>query len=200
MNPNSILFLYEGATDKIFYDKLLELHSFSRNIRICKLNLLGVSSINQKVKNKITAHLGNANFSDCNNIHVIVAHDRDGSREKESILDIGLLNKYFNKEVRIVEIKEIIATQELESWFFHDIENIYEFLGVPKGKRNVRKFHNAEAFKSGHLSHLFHQNGKHYQKGDKAQEFLSRLDIMKIYSKTPELQELVKYINSLCKK
>jgi hypothetical protein len=198
MNPNSILFLYEGDTDKIFYDKIFELHSFSRNIRICKFNLLGVSSINIKVKHKITAHLGDSKYSDCNNIHIIVAHDRDGERDKESFLNIDLLKNEFTKQTRIKDIKEIIATQELESWLFHDIENIFEHLGVPKDKRNIKKYKNTEALNSSHLSHLFHQRGKHYQKGVNAKELLSKLDFKNICSKTPELQELIQYIKDLC--
>ena len=200
-NPNSILFLYEGETEKEFYDILFDKYLPNRKIRINKANLFGIYSINEKVKNKITAYLSNKDFSKYKNISVIIAHDREGTRDVESCLNIDLLIKEFVKikKPRIKEIKEIIATQDLESWLFFDIDNIYKHLKVPLKERNTKNYLNVESKNNTDLSTLFHKYGKHYQKGSKVEGFLLKLNFDKIYNKTPELQELINYIKSLIK-
>jgi hypothetical protein len=81
------------------------------------------------VKNKINNFLTQ---SDDKNITVIVVHDREGTRDMESPFNADLLKETFKAKKGIADVYEIVATQDIESWFFHDIEGIYEFLRVPK--------------------------------------------------------------------
>ncbi len=198
MNKNSILFLYEGETEEEFYKTIFEKYIPKRLIRRNFGNLKGVYNLNKKVDGKIESYLYNETFSDCKHIHVFVAYDREGTRDKLSSLNIKLLQeKFITKKSRITAIHEIIATQDLESWFFNDLEGIYSFLEVPKTKRNLKAYPNIEATNNYKLSELFHRYNKHYQKGKKAQGFISKLNIDSIIEKTAELKEAIEKIKSL---
>jgi len=99
-----------------------------------------------------------------------------------TLLDIKHLRKrYIYKGSRISSINEIVATQDLESWFFYDLEGIYSYLQVPKAKRNLSAYNNIEATNNRILSELFHRFDKHYQKGKRVEGFLKKLDFKKIY-------------------
>ncbi|MFH0734573.1 MAG: DUF4276 family protein [bacterium] len=195
-NPNSILFLFEGETEREFYDILFDNYQIDRKIKINKIDLKGIWSINEKVKNRTYEYLAKSKSP---KITVIIAHDREGIKSKKSCVNLNLLKKEFvkGKNSRIKEIKETIATQDLESWLFHDIDNIYKHLKTPSKERNTKNYLNVESKNNTDLSTLFHKYGKHYQKGSKVEGFLLKLDFVKIYNKTPELQELIKYIKSL---
>ena len=132
-------------------------------------------------------------------IHVFVAYDREGTRETESQLDINILKKEFmGKESRVSSINEIVATQDLESWFFYDLEGIYKHLRVPKAQRNLTAYNNVEATNNRTLSDLFHRFNKHYQKGKRVHGFISQLDLDKIYDNAIELKSSIKIIKKLC--
>ena len=62
MNQNSVLFLYEGETEREFYYKLFEANLDARKIRIAKSNLHGIWNLNKKVKNKIKSFLADKKF------------------------------------------------------------------------------------------------------------------------------------------
>jgi hypothetical protein len=198
MNPNSILFLYEGETEKEFYEKIFDIYLPKRKIKIIKSNLYGVHNINKKVRNKILRFLDDKKDQD--QIHVLVAYDREGTRNVPSNLNPDILKKKFvsHKNSRIASINEVIATQDLESWLFNDIEGIYNFLRIPKTERKVNRFNNIEATNNRTLSKLFHRYNKHYQKGRRIEGFLNHLNIEKIYNCTPQLKKMMKLITSLC--
>tara|TARA_R110000764_G_scaffold176519_1_gene262754 strand:+ start:51 stop:671 length:621 start_codon:yes stop_codon:yes gene_type:complete len=199
-NTNSILFLFEGETEgefyKIFFDKLPK-----RKIRISPSNLKGVYGLNNKVRSKIVTYLKNSKFDDCNNIHVYVAYDREGIRSCTPLLDKSDLVKEFVdcKNSRVASINEIIATQDLESWLFYDLEGIYKFLKVPKSKRKMNAYPNTESVNNNHLSALFHRYDNHYQKGSRVEGFLNSLDMEKIYGSVNEIQKAIKDITNLIK-
>jgi hypothetical protein len=198
LNENSLLFIYEGETEAEFYKKFFNHYVPERTIRRNYGNLKGVYSINKKVNSKIEAYLLDNKSHECNSIHVFVAYDREGPRETETLLNIDALRKKFiKKRSRIISINEIIATQDLESWFFHDIDGIYKFLKVPKQKRNHSAYPNVEATNNRILSDLFHRYNKHYQKGKRVEGFLNSLDILKISKNVKELNEALEIINKL---
>jgi hypothetical protein len=198
MNKNSILFLYEGETEEEFYKAIFEKHIPNRLIRRNFGNLKGVYNLNKKVDSKIESYLYNETFLGCKNIHVFIAYDREGTRDKLSSLNIKLLQeKFITKKSRITAIHEIIATQDLESWFFNDLEGIYSFLEVPKIKRNLKAYPNIEATNNYKLSELFHRHNKHYQKGKRVQGFIRKLNLDMIIEKTDELKEALDKIQSL---
>ncbi len=198
-NPNSILFLYEGETELEFYRKIFDLYIPKRKIQIRSKNLEGIRKINKKVKNAIFSYLDN--YSERNKIHVLIAHDREGTRDTPSCFNARLLHQELkNKNIkRIVCIKEIIATQDIESWFFNDIIGIYKFLKVPRSQRNLKSYSNTESTNNRTLARLFYRYNKYYYKGKRVEGFINNLDIEKIYNSTPDLQKGIKYIISLCK-
>ncbi len=121
-------------------------------------DLKGVYNLSAKVKRKIESYLLHGSYLTCKHIHVFIAYDLEETRENESELDIKSLKKEFiTPESRIKSINEIVATQDLESWFFHDLEGIYKYLKVPKSKRNMTAYNNIEATNNRILSSLFHR-------------------------------------------
>jgi len=197
LNPNSILFLYEGDTEFEFYNKIFEDYLPSRTIRIKKRNLYGVSNITKKVASRIEGYL-NGN-PDLNQIHVFVAYDREGTRTKEPMLNLNLLaTNFIFQGSSIITINEIIATRDLESWLFKDIDGIYAFLRAPRAGRNPGKYQNTEATDNRILSRLFREYGKIYLKGKRIDGFLDALDLQKIYNETPELQDAISLMRRLC--
>ncbi|MGB0879084.1 MAG: DUF4276 family protein [Polaribacter sp.] len=197
-NSNSVLFLYEGETEKEFYKIVFEKYIEPRLLRINYGNLRGVYDINNKVESKIKTYLDTKNSKEFKDINVFVAYDRDGDRNTDSLLNLEELKKNFIfKNSRIKSIHEIIATQDLESWLFNDLEGIYSFLKVPKNKRNMKAYPNCEMVTNRTLSSLFHRYGKHYQKGKKVVNFISSLDIEKIFNSVEDLKDGVKKIQEL---
>jgi hypothetical protein len=200
INRNSVLFLYEGETEAEFYQKIFTEYVPPRKIRRNYSNLKGVYSLNDKVRSRIDSYLLNGSFDDRKNIHVFVAYDREGTKNTETLLNIDQIKtEYINPSSRISSINEIVATQDLESWFFHDLEGIYKFLRVPNAKRNYSQYNNIEATNNRILSALFHRFDKHYQKGRKVHGFIDHLDIEKIFNNVQELKESVTLITKLCK-
>lgn len=197
INSNSILFLYEGDTELEFYESLFEKYLPPRSIRLKKKNIKGQGNLNRKVESAIYQHLDEK--SDEDNIHVFVAHDREGPREKESMFD----PEYFDKKVirkkgsRIKSVNEIVATQDVESWFFADLDGIYDYLKVPKNKRNYRNYRNIESLDYTKLSQLFRRFGKIYFKGERAEGLIQKLNVQKIYESIPEIQNAIEKMTAL---
>ncbi len=196
-NLNSILFLYEGDTEREFYNSVFENYVNSRNLRISWDNLKGVSTnINKKVLNKIFKHIDTK--IDREYVHVFVAVDREGEKNNDSPIDIDYIMKQISsKTERVKSVNEIIATQVIESWFFIDIEGIYNYLRFPKNMRNPNKYVNYEAFSHRELAQLFRNRGKAYMKGHKAEKFISSLNIKKIYNSCDDLKKGINKIISL---
>ena len=189
-NPKSILFLHEGYTERDFYNKVFDVYLPKRKIRIHKHNLKGIYNLNKKVKAKISGILEDRSHKEEKEFHVFVALDREGKREEESPLDLeGVRKEFIRKKSRIKSINEIVATQDLESWFFHDIDGIYNFLKVPVNQR-VLKVHNVEKFNNRNLQQLFRKHGQTYQKrGKNVEGFIEELNLEKIYSNAFDLQK-----------
>ena len=199
-NSNSILFLYEGETEAEFYGKVFERYVPQRTIRINKANLNGVYNLDQKIRAKVSTYLINEKYLDCDAIHVFIAIDRDGTRNVAPAISIDTLNKEFlGKRSRVKSINPVVATQDLESWFYHDMPGIYKFLSVPASERRHNIYPNVDATHNRILSQLFHRYQKHYQKGRRAEGFIDALDIAKIVENVPELQEMIAQMNGLVK-
>lgn len=139
MSTKSVLLLLEGPTEKEFYHKLLNDLVPNRTFKVKPRLLKGNSGVTLKVKAKLKEYEQNAAKDKTLEVHVFVAHDRDGARQRvESKLDIKKLKADFCTKGSIYkDIKEVVATIELESWFFYDINGIYNFLGVPMKRRQT---------------------------------------------------------------
>lgn len=198
INAHSILFLYEGDTEGEFYNKFFDINIPSRSIRISRANLHGVYSLDMKVENKINSYLDSVKFKDCNKIHIYVAYDREGERAKSPGLNIDNLRKKFVRtKSRIKSINHIVATQDLESWFFHDMEGVYKYLRVPVAERRIKIHPNVDSTNNKILSALFHKYNKHYQKGKRAEGFIDSLNIDTIRDNVSELKDFVTSVKTL---
>lgn len=180
------LFFVEGDTEEEFYSIVFREHL--PGIPKSVVNVNGIYNIHRKVLGKTEAFLHSHKDKV---VRIYCCIDRE-SRDHNPPLDIDELRVSF-KEIRgfkrVLSADAIIATQMLESWFFHDIEGIYKFLRVPTKDRNPAKFAPPEKFTHIHLAKLFERFGKTYIKGHKCANFISNLDIAEIYKKCRELRE-----------
>lgn len=193
MNDRSLLslLLVEGDTDKIFYD---EVKNFSLSSLRCTIkNLEGLYNINQKIidciENYVVQHKKDT-------IRLYCCLDRESRYERVPGFDITIIKKYIKEQklINILSIDSIIATQQLESWFFYDIEGIYRFLKVPQSQRNPNAFKPPEKYGYKQLQKLFERNSKTYSKGKRCQSFIKNLNTRKIASNCKELHDGIELI------
>jgi hypothetical protein len=196
INPKSVLFLHEGYTEEEFFDKIFKLKIPPRSIRIRKRNLLGNWNINSKVANAIDTHLHK--FPDENEIHVIIAIDREGNRNTGLSINLDLIKSKLKNNKRIKSYNLIVATIDIESWFFIDISNIYRFLKITPMNRDIVKYEQFEKFDNYALSALFKKHGQIYQKRQKVDRFIDYLDLNKIYNTSIDLKNGIEIIKKLC--
>lgn len=199
LNPNSLVFFYEGYTEEEFYDNIFKLFIPLRNLRIKKINLKGIFNINSKVIGRTNQYLDDHTKE--TQINIIIACDREGVRSKPPILNLKLLRQYFKKEGRIKSVSSIIATQDLESWFFYDYNGICQFLRIAKKSRNARNFKNTEGLNNRDLAQLFRKHGKlYFKRGRRVQGFIAALDLKLIVDSCKDLKNGIDRINALIDK
>ena len=100
------------------------------------------------------------------------------------MLDLAFIRRQLKEDgaSNVRGVGSIIATQMIESWFFHDLEGIYNFLRVPKSQRKRNAFRPVEKYRGRDLKMLFQAHGKAYAEGERAKHFIESLDIVKIYN------------------
>lgn len=185
----AILFLYEGDTELGFYDTLFDKLELTRVAQIKKKCLKGNWKIDSKVADKIDQFLENEKNNHVQYLTVVVAYDREDTRDVRGKLNKReIIKRIADKRLR--DIHEIIATQELESWFFIDIQGIYNYLKMPPSRQKPAKYKNTEVYDATHLNELFKEadSKKRYIKGDTAKTFIDKLDLIKIYRECPDLK------------
>jgi hypothetical protein len=193
-----IIFMYEGDTEEEFYDLIFKA-KLPKGSRLHFIHLCGFIKTNNKgVAHELYKYLINSNYLDEDCIHVFIAYDREGPVGTELNVNIELLRKSFSDEKRVKSINQIVATQDLESWLFLDIDGIYSFLRTKKSDRASHKYKSHQSFNNKHLSQLFQQNEKHYQKGEKVAGFITKLNLEKIYSNCSELKDGIELLISKC--
>lgn len=183
--PISFL-LAEGDTDEIFYKRIK--NDFLSGCRITVENMHGLYNINLKIINRIVDY--SRKHKD-EKIRVYCCLDRESRYGQVPEFDIKKIKKYVKGEnIRaILSIDLIRATQQIESWFFCDIDGIYKFLKVPVSKRNPKSFRPPEKFGYKQLQRLFERYNRTYTKGKRTENFINQLDIHKIASNCKELRE-----------
>jgi hypothetical protein len=192
MREVTALIFVEGDTEEEFYQVVCD--GYLGGVRKKVLNLGGNFNIHKKVLDKTFYFLDKHPKS---MVRVYCCIDRE-SRDHNPPLDVDFLIETINKKPgkrRILSVDKIIATQMIESWFFHDIEGIYKFLSIPKSLRKYHKFRVVEKLTHIDLSNLFRRSGKVYIKGKRSHNFINHLDINKIFGACGELQEGVNLIS-----
>jgi Domain of unknown function (DUF4276) len=200
INSSSIcFFLYEGKTEIVFYSRIFREVLNDKKFKVIPKNLNGSTGITAKVKSAILGFLDNPNYLDRGLIHILVAYDRDGNRNIDGRLNIDVLRKDFLSHDRIGSIEEVIATEDIESWLFHDVEGLFKYLKVPKPQQNKKKFLNVDATNCALLSELFRKyRGEFYRKGENAKPVIDSLDINKIYENCDDLRSAIELLKSNC--
>ena len=188
--PVSLL-LVEGDTDEIFYERIKK--EFLAGYRGTVGNLEGLRNINAKVIDRIVRYLEQHNDEE---IRVYCCLDRESRYGTPPGFDLNRIKKYIKAEniESVLSVNVAIATQQIESWFFYDIDGIYRFLKVPRAQRNLSAFEPPEKFGYKDLQRLFDRYGKTYSKGRRSKNFIDHLDIKKIASQCSELAEVISLI------
>jgi len=183
--PVSLL-LAEGSTDEIFYKKVIISHLM--DCRTTIRNLHGLRNINAKVIDQIVGYIQKHRDEV---IRVYCCLDRESRYGQVPGFDIKKIKKYIQDENlnSVLSIDLIRATQQIESWFFYDIEGIYVYIRVPKSQRKLNAFRPPEKFGYRDLQRLFERYEKTYSKGKRVESFINKLDIKKIVCNCKELRE-----------
>lgn len=187
-SPLSVL-LVEGDTEQLFYDRVVaEFLGDSPRITIDEIG--GIWNVNLKILSKITSKY------DTQPVRIYCCLDRESRNGKVP----GLNLEYVRKEIvgrglrGVLSIDSVIATQMIESWFFHDLEGIYSYLRAKRSLRNLKAFSPPERYGKVDLKRLFRRFGKVYREGDRAEHFIGSLDMNRILSGCTDLQRGVKLI------
>ena len=187
------LLILEGYTEQVFYPLLRD--QFFKNIRIELRNIKGQGNINKDILSEIYKYTYN---NPCDLVRAYCCIDAKEQERSATPFDLSEIHQRARerKMVQVLSIKEILANPEVESWFFHDIEGIYKFLGTKVSQRNPKKYSNTRNLCKKDLERLFHMSGKEYLPGKRAENFINNLDIAKIVSGCQELREGIALIKS----
>lgn len=197
MSKVTALIFIEGDTEEEFYKIVCDKYLGGLTKKVWNLN--GNFNVNNKILDKTFSFLDRNPKS---LVRVYCCIDRE-SRDQNPPIDIGHIVETFKKksrkQCRVLSVKKIIATQMIESWFFYDMDGIYKFLSTPHPQRKHHKFRPPEKFTHIDLANLFKRYGKFYIKGKRCQNFVSHLDIDKIYRDCQELKKGIESISKLHK-
>ena len=188
--PPSLL-LVEGETDEIFYERIKK--DYLKDCRVIIHDLKGLFNVNKKVVNKIVSA---SQKNKGTGFRIYCCLDRESRDGRTPGFDMNVIKKQIkDRNIKgLISIDAIITTQQIESWFFYDITNIYKFLKVPKAKRKANAFSPPEKYTYKDFQRLFERYGKTYNKGKRAANFIEHLDINNIVSNCKELNDGIEKI------
>ena len=189
--PVSLLIL-EGETEEIFYPRVRDL--FLKNIRLHPTSIAGQGNINKQILAKL---FGFVRQNSTDDVRAYCCIDAESNKKSATPLDLSFIrNQVKQRGIRqVLSVNAILAIPEIESWFFYDIEGIYEYLRTPNNQRNVKKYSSPKNFGKKELQRLFDQVDKNYLPGKRATNFINNLDITKIASRCESLNRGINRIN-----
>ena len=185
--PLTVL-LVEGPTEVIFYERVKRLYLGA--CRVVIEHIEGNFNVNGKILNRLTAK-----YCDCP-VRAYCCLDRESRYAKVPALDL----KFIRRELadkgagNILSVDAVIATQMIESWFFHDIDGIFNHLRVPRAERKPRKWHPPERLRVWDLKELFRRYGKMYCEGERARGLIEGLDMAVIVKACRDLRDVIDLI------
>jgi hypothetical protein len=183
--------LVEGPTEAIFYGRIKD--KYLKGYCACKIEPIGgLFNVNDKVlhalKTKNTDRL----------VRAYCCLDRESRYAQTPAFDLKFIRAELKRvhAKNVLSVDQIIATQMIESWFFHDIMGIYKYLRVPQANRNPRAYIPVDKFHVDDLKNLFRRYNKVYSEGDRARHFIRSLDIEFICSQCTALKKGIEQIRS----
>lgn len=183
------LLLVEGPTESLFYGRIKRLF-LDRFCSVTIEPITGLFNVNKKILSALkTRHIDR-------HVRAYCCLDRETRYSKTPQFDLGFIrNKIVAMNIRnVLSVDAIIATQMIESWFFYDIEGIYQYLRVPHSQRNLKAFNPPEAFRESHLKQLFRKHDKIYHEGRRASHFIDNLNVAKIVAECTALRDGINLI------
>lgn len=184
------IILLEGETEEELYTELI--NKYCRTTPKEVRNLRGNWNINGKICEKAAQVLLQNPDRICN-VFVCIDQERvEVPAYNHDLCEKALREKYKN----FGQIVPVIANLMCESLFFLDIDGIYKFLKAPIAARNPQKYQNFRRLTHVHLSTLFKQHGKLYNKGHRCANFIRCLDLNKL-KKAEEIKRLLEHLDSI---
>lgn len=174
----------EGATDKVFYDRLLEFMKTKSSTgqfavdEIIKQNIAGITKFKNKLLNKFDKEVcKNRKYKGYKKV-VVLCYDED-------VFDLVSPNppidrKQLQNELRNIgadEIIHIVAKKSIEDIFLLDIDTVLKYLGLSVSAKN-----NLSGSGFQKLRTLYRKANNVYLKGENVEKFVYKLDINKICS------------------
>jgi hypothetical protein len=191
--PLSVL-LVEGGTDKLFYGHIAENHFQKLPYKLIDIHG-GGNMLKRALASAFPPTVPDSNFK----IRIYCCQDNESEYKEAPDFDLESIRQACVQENlrNILSVDAIVANQMIESWFFYDLEGLYNHLKVPEDKRNpIEKYLTPTKCRKRDLIGLFQQYEKTYREGErKAPKFIYSLDIHKIVNNCPELKagiELIK--------
>jgi len=195
-SPISLL-LVEGDTDVIFWTRIKA--AYLNEFRITISNLEGNFNINKKVLCKVD---GFCETHSDEHVRVYCCLDRESRYGKVPEFNLRTIRREIQeRNIRsVLSVDAIIATQQIESWFFWDIETIYTYLPVPRSHRRINAYRPPERYTYHDMVKLFREYNKTYKKGKKCQYFIDQLNVDRIIENCKELREGIELIQRNARK
>jgi len=185
------LFILEGDTEDVFYRLVCE--KFLRGTRRELRQIRSGGNIDRQVLSEIYKYTWNNPYD---SVRVYCCSDTDRIKRNPTPLDVKHIRSVVEerKMIKVMSVDTILADPEIESWFFLDIESIYEFLKVQRSKRNLRKYRNVHTLSKKDMQKLFERFGQVYIPGKRAENFIRHLNLEKIVRKCDVLRKAIQLI------
>jgi len=155
----------------------------------------GNFNINEKVVDKVVEYC-EKHIDELVKVYCCI--DRESRNRKPP----GFELKTIIREIRerniesVLSIDKIIATQQIESWFFWDMETIYKCLKVARSRRKKNAYRPPDRYTYHDMIKLFRNHGKGYNKGKRCEYFIQQLNLNIIIRDCRELREGIEKIKS----
>ncbi len=190
--PISLL-LAEGETDELFWEQVK--NSSLNSCRVIVKELKGNFNVNEKVVDKALEYCEKHTDE---LVRIYCCIDRDSRNGKPPGFELKTIVREIHKYSieSILSIDKIIATQQIESWFFWDMETIYKYLKVARSRRRKSAYRPPSKYTYHDMIKLFRDHGKVYNKGKRCRYFIRQLDLDLIISNCSELREGIEKIKS----